>query len=156
MDIFKFNSLMSAIFSLARCNEQNIENISKIVSDIVRNENVISHLSALTCWQNIQNFEFVKSFNHPVQITSQFKVSSRLSDDLTNKLWYFIDMRCERSISFLYQIEEEYFAHPYRWILYEAEFESLANLTFLTDSNVILINSNAKQSQFDIKQSENR
>lgn len=130
--------------------------IFKLISDIIRNENDPSHLSAFTCWPNIESFKFVKNFDHPVQICSQFKINPRVSNDLTNKLWYFIDMRCERSVSFLHRIEEEYFAHPYRWILYEAEFESLENLTFLIDSNVILINSNAKKSQFDMKQSENR
>lgn len=156
MDIFKLVTLMSAVLSLAHCNGKNIVIISKIVSDIIRNENVLSHLSVLACWPNIQSFQFVKSFNHPVQMSSQFEINSRLSNDLTNKLWYFVDMRCERSVSFLHQIEKEYFAHPYRWILYEPNLESLENLTFLTDSNVILINSNAKQNHFDLKQSENR
>lgn len=155
MDIFKSVILMSAlILKLAHCNRQNVETISKIVSDIIQNENVLSHLSAFTCWPNVQSFRFVKSINYPVQISSQFEIGARLSDALTNKLWYFIDMRCERSVSFLHQIDAEYFAHPYRWILYEPNFESLQNLTFLTDSNVILINANAKRNQFDLMQSK--
>lgn len=142
--------------SYTASSQQDIGLIFKLISDIIRNENVPSHLSAFTCWSNIQRFQFVKNFDHPVQISSQFEINPRVSDDFTNKLWYFIDMRCERSVQFLHQIEEDYFAHPYRWILYEPESKSSNNLTFLIDSNVILINSNAKQNHLVLKQSKNK
>lgn len=155
MNIFKVIVLFNCLSaSLPLCSGYDTESIAQMISVIIQNEKVPSVLSAITCWSTAQNFEFVKRSNISTQVNSQFKLSPRVSNDLTNKLWYFIDMRCDKSEKFLHDIEEEYFAHPYRWILFEPNIERLNNLTFLTDSNVLLIQSNGKKGQFDLNQSE--
>lgn len=131
---------------------QRIEEIQKFVQDLIQNEKVPSVLSVIACWSQSDNFYFAKSSNIPVQITNHFKIANRTTNDSTNKLWHFIDMRCKGSYDFLYKIERQYFAHPYRWIMFEVAENQLANSTFLTDSNVIFVNVNENLNRFDLKQ----
>lgn len=131
---------------------QQIEVIRKFVQDLIRNERIPSVLSVIACWPQSDNFYFTKSIDIPIQITSNFKIPNRTNDDSANKLWHFIDMRCNGSYDFLYKIERQYFAHPYRWILFEVVENRLANFTFLTDSNVIFVTINQSSNRFDLKQ----
>lgn len=128
--------------------------VSTIIFDIIRNENIPSVISAINCWKPHENLEFLKRSTAPIQISTHFKINPLRSDDLTNKLWYFIDMRCDQSVTFLHGIDEAYFAHPYRWILFEPKEKSLDDLPFLTDSNVILINSNHDKDSFILNQGD--
>lgn len=130
--------------------------VTKLVQDLIENENVPSVLTVISCWSQSDNFHFMKSSKVPIQLSRSFKISPRIVDDITNKLWYFIDMRCSESYDFLHKIEAEYFAHPYRWILFESTEEQLVNLTLLTDSNVILANFNSHLGRFDLKQGKEK
>lgn len=134
-------------------NGQNVGVISKLVHDLLENENIPSYLSVIACWSQSENFDFVQRSKVPIQLSNSFNtITRRIIDDKMNKLWYFIDMRCNGSSMFLHRIEDVYFAQPYRWILFEPIEDILTNLTFLTDSNVVLINFNSNSSQFNLKQ----
>lgn len=126
--------------------------ISQLTQDLIANENVPTLLSAFTCWPKSDNFHLIKTSKVPVQSNSQFKIGPHRSDDATNKLWHFIDMRCNKSYTFLSKVEHRLFGHPYRWILFEPDESRLNNLTFLTDSNVIFVNFNTELSRFDLRQ----
>lgn len=134
--------------------ETKVEVIADLLQDLIRSENVPSVLSAFTCWSKSENFDFVKSSNVSIKLSNQFKAKPHIASISANKMWHFIDMRCVQSYEFLYEIDEAYFGHPYRWILFEPIEERLANLTLLTDSNVILVNFNTELSRFDLKQSK--
>lgn len=133
-------------------NGQEVKIISNLVQDLIENEKVPSVLSVYSCWSKSDQLKFVKSSKIPVQLNNQFKIQPRISDDRTNKIWYFIDARCARSNQFLHQISGAYFAHPYRWIMFEPNEERLLNLTLLPDSNAIFVHFNANLSRFDLKQ----
>lgn len=74
-------------------------------------------------------------------------------DENINKQWFFIDMNCgERSINLLMNTDEKYFAHPFRWIIVDATHDSIKNLTFLPDSNIILANWDDKSQRYSLEQ----
>lgn len=131
---------------------QENKEISNIVRDLIENEKIPSVLSAFTCWSKLDQFHLIKTSKIPTQLNSQLKIQPRISDDQTNKLWHFIDMRCAGSYKFMHAIDGAYFAHPYRWIIYEPIEERMMNLTLLPDSNVIFIHFHAETGRFNIKQ----
>lgn len=136
-------------------NGQEIEVISNFVHDLLKNENVPSVLSVISCWPKADCFSFVQRSKISIQMSNNFQFSPRIVDDNVNKFWYFVDMRCNESYNFLQKIEDSYFAQPFRWILFEPVEDHLTNLTFPTDSNIILVNFNPNLAQFDLKQGMN-
>lgn len=144
-------TLILLIF-LVPANGLEVKILSNLVQDLIENEKVPSVLSVFSCWSKFDQQAFVKSSKIPVQLSNRFKIQPRISDDRTNKLWYFIDVRCVGSDKFLHGTDNAYFAHPYRWIMFEPVEERMVNLTFLPDSNVIFVHFNADQSRFDLKQ----
>lgn len=144
-------TLIFLIF-LVPANGLEVNVLSNLVQDLISNEKVPSVLSVFTCWSKFDQQLFVKSSKIPVQLSNRFKIQPRISDDRTNKLWYFIDVRCVGSYKFLHGIDKAYFAHPYRWIMFEPVEERMVNLTLLPDSNVIFVHFNADQSRFHLKQ----
>lgn len=137
------------------CNNFNEKIVSKIVQAIIENEKVPSILSTISCWTKTQQFRFAKQQQIPFQVINYFEISesSKIEDDNTNKRWYFIDMQCNESEKCLQEIDQSFFGHPYRWILFEPNIDHLVNLTFLPDANVISINFNGKMNQYDLNQS---
>lgn len=129
-----------------------IQVISKLTHDLIANEKIPTILTVFSCWKQMDNFHFFKSSKVRISLSSQFEIAPLRSDDNTNKLCYFIDMRCDGSHEFLNRIDATYFAHPYRWILFEPSENRLLSLSFLTDSNIILINFNAQLSRYDLRQ----
>lgn len=140
------------LFILLPSNCLQTEDISNLVRDLIRNENVPSILSAFICWPKLVQLNLLESLKVPIQLRSEFVVQSRISDDSTNKQWYFIDMRCNGSKHFLHTIETAYFAHPYRWIIFQSIGSELKNLTLLPDNNVILVHFNNSLARYDFNQ----
>lgn len=129
-----------------------VEEISKLVQNLLAGESVPTVLSATTCWSNSNKLHFLKASKVPIRFNSQFETHPHHSDDKTNHLWNLIDMRCSGSYESLNSLDGAYLAQPYRWILIEPVEERLIKLPFLTNSNVIFINFNANLSRFDLKQ----
>lgn len=144
--------ILLSVFLASYGHELKVEVISKLVQDIIKNENIPSVISASTCWSMPENFHFIKTSKVPVQLHGRMNSVRRIIDDSTNKMWHFIDMRCTGSYEMLHKIEAALFAHPYRWILLEPDEHRLTNLTFLVDSNILCINFNSELSRFDLKQ----
>lgn len=95
---------------------------------------------------------FVIGLSIPVQA---IKSSAQLNlpvDENTNKQWIFVDMGCEQNSNFLLNVDEKYFAHPYRWILVDATHESIQKLTILPDSNIIIATQNVDSKEYVLKQ----
>lgn len=128
--------------------------LTKLLNELIENEKVSSTLWAKTCWTKFDEFNFVKSFSIPIQIARSTAVSIELPiDENINKQWFFIDMKCsERSINLLSNTDGKYFAHPFRWIIVDAMLDSIQNLTFLPDSNIILANRDEKSEKYNLKQ----
>lgn len=131
-----------------------IQVISKLINDLIENERFPTILSVISCWKQMENFHFFTSSKVRISLISQLEIAPIRKDDNSNKMCYFIDMRCNGSHEFLNRVEAAYFGHPYRWILFEPNENRLLNLTFLTDSNILLINFNETLSRYDLKQGE--
>lgn len=129
-----------------------IQVVSKLVNDLIKNENVPTILSVISCWNQVEKIHFLTSSKVRIALSSQFEISPLRKDDNTNKMCYFIDMRCNGSYEFLNRIDAAYFGHPYRWMLFEPNENRLLNQTFLVDSNIILINFNEALARYDLKQ----
>lgn len=131
---------------------QRSNTLSKLVKDIIQNERVPSILLTKTCWPKMVEVNFVIGLSIPVQA---IKSSAQLNlpvDENTNKQWIFVDMGCEQNSNFLLNVDEKYFAHPYRWILVDATHESIQKLTILPDSNIIIATQNVDSKEYVLKQ----
>lgn len=126
--------------------------ISELVQDIIQNENIPSTLLAVTCWSNFDELKSIANFPFLVQFIQLDNFVKLPVDERHNTQWILIDMNCTGSSSFLSNVTKEYFAHPYRWIIADATDESIQNLTFLPDSNVILANIDPSVNGYSLKQ----
>lgn len=136
-----------SMLSPSKIDCQRIEFIRKLVPDIVGEEP--TNLWGKICWSKKDEIDFVMSVSYPIQVVNNDSI--HLPDDgNTNTQWFLIDMLCESSSNFLSKVDEKYFAHPYRWLIIDANVEIIQNLQLLPDSNVII--SNLKQNQYILKQ----
>lgn len=148
-------TLMVVIFHLSLTQGRNSETLSILIKEIIENEQISSVLLAITCWSKIDDMKLIKTIPIPIQISKFTNPINLPIDESTDKQWFFIDMNCDQSDSFLLNIENKYFAHPYRWILANASQDSIQNLTFLPDSNVILANPDSSPKRYTLKQGTN-
>lgn len=127
--------------------------LSKVVQNIVKNEGIPSVLWIKSCWSKIDEINFVKNTAIPVQIaTSTTSIDLSFDDEVVEAQWFFVDISCERNSDFLSNVQNRYFAHPYRWIIAGADSYSIQNLTLLPDSNVIIAHQNTGIKEYDLKQ----
>lgn len=128
--------------------------LAKLVKELIENEKVSSTLWIEDCWTKNDELNFIKSLSIPIQFARSTAPSFVLPiDENINKQWFFIDMNCgEQSVSLLTNIDEKYFAHPFRWIIVDATHESIQNHTFLPDSNIILANWDEESKKYNLKQ----
>ncbi|XP_031617482.1 glutamate receptor 3-like [Contarinia nasturtii] len=104
------------------------------------------------CWPKMEAFNFIKRVSIQMQIVES-KAPIRLpTDEYTNKQWFFIDMNCEHGDNYLSNVENKYFAHPYRWIIADATEKVIKNLSFLPNSNIILANWDNNSERIILKQ----
>lgn len=132
--------LLFPLIGLPVTDSHRFRDLSKLVDDVIENEQVPSVLWAKTCWPKIDEFHFFKQIAIPIQIVKSNSPLNLTANEITNKLWFFIDMNCNESSDFLMNTEDKYFSHPYRWIIADASNDSIQNLTFLPGSNMILAN----------------
>lgn len=57
-----------------------------------------------------------------------------------NEIYFFVDLKCTDTQSFLSSIEAKYFAQPFRWLFWNVNLSCLSLYPFLPDSNVIVAN----------------
>lgn len=153
MIVFNFPIFFSIIFITLRPTHcQRIEDISNLVRNVIENEGVPSTLWAKTCWSKMDDFKFTKSAPFFVQIVKSNAQIHLPIDEYTNKQWFFIDMKCNGATKFLSNINGTYFAHPYRWIIADATNESIQNLKFLPDSNIVLANKDSISDDYVLTQ----
>lgn len=150
LEIFIVTTILSS--EVLCTNNGRSRTFSKLVKDIIQNECVPSTLSAMTCWSKMDEINFMKSFSMQVQMIKLSAPFNLPFDENTNKQWFFIDMKCGRSTHFLSIVDQKYFAHPYRWIIADADHETIENLTFLPDSNVIIANEDSHSERYNLKQ----
>lgn len=132
--------------------KQRSESISTLVKDLIKNEEVSSMLWVKTCWPKTDDFKLTQIISIPIQIVKSHNLVNISVTDNTNKQWFLVDMSCGNSSHFLSNIDEHYFAHPFRWIIVDATNDSIRNLLFLPDSNVILANQEETSGKYILKQ----
>lgn len=128
--------------------------LTKLVKELIENEKVSSTLWMESCWPKNDEIEFMKTISIPVQFARSTVPSFDLPiDENINKQWFFIDMNCgKQSVNLLTNIDGKYFAHPFRWVIVDATRDSIKNLTFLPDSNIILAQRDEKSQTYNLKQ----
>lgn len=146
--------IMEAGFLQAIIEHDRPKVLTKLVKELIENEKVPSTLWIEDCWTKNDELNLIKTISIPIQFARSMAPSFDLPiDENINKQWFFIDMNCgERSINLLINIDEKYFAHPFRWIIVDASLDSIKNLTFLPDSNIILANWDEKSQIYNLKQ----
>lgn len=131
--------------------QNRIEALTILISDLIRNEGIDAVLWLKNCWQKQQNIKFNKLSPVPIEMTKNSLEINTIYDDESNKLWIFVDMECNDSAAFLKNVNQSYFAHPFRWIIADANDE-LEKLNLLPDSNVILVHFDEIQQKYTLKQ----
>lgn len=143
--------ILISLLNLLAINSQKMDYISKLVTEIIEKEQTPSILWIKSCWSKIEEVNFAKTSSFSVQALGAGSINLPV-DEYMNKQWFFIDMNCERNANFFHKTHEKYFTHPFRWIIFNTSDDSIENLLFLSDSNVILVNYDIKENQFILKQ----
>lgn len=147
-----FFVLTISIVILLKVDCGRVDDLSKLVKDVIDNEQVTSLLLAKMSWPEVDKFKFVKNILIPIQIDgSNTPINLPISENM-NKQWFFVDMNFDGSSEFLLKTEEKYFAHPFRWLIVDDMHESIQNLTLLPNSNIILLNKDANSNRYILKQ----
>lgn len=82
----------------------------KFLNDVLANENIRSVIVVKApCWPKTEMVTFAKSIGSPVEFSHDFEVLNQPLDDSMNKIWFFIDMKCEKSIDFILQVRKTCF-----------------------------------------------
>lgn len=127
------------------------ELIGRLVCDILSNERSPAVISAKVCSSRNEQIAFVKELPFMIQFVHTSDNLRPADADQINKIYFFVDMTCSDSRSFLASIDVAVFAHPYRWILLNENIETISLFPFLPDTNVILANE-VRNDSFDIIQ----
>lgn len=146
--------ILEARSLLASVEHDRAKVLTKLAKELIENEKVSSTLWIEDCWTKNDELNFIKTLSIPIQFARSTAPSFDLPiDENINKQWFFVDMDCgEKSVNLLTSIDEKYFAHPFRWIIVDAMHQSIQNLTFLPDSNIILANRDEKIQKYNLKQ----
>lgn len=84
---------------------ERIEVKIKFLNDILRNENVPSAIVVkASCWSKIEMFQFSKSMNFLVAFAYDDVVTNQPLDDYSNKIWFFVDMKCMDSVNYVAKV----------------------------------------------------
>lgn len=156
MFLVKFLVLFAVLcIQVAAIKSHRFENLAQLVAELIEYERVPSSLCVISCWPKMEDLKLARRISVPVQfVKSSASINLPISDD-ANKQWFFVDMVCKESSNFLSKIDEKYFAHPYRWIIADAVFNSIQNQAFLPGSNIILANHEEDSTtQYTLKQGE--
>ena len=150
-------SILGVASSHSKIERNRSKILTKLVEDLTGNEKVPSTLWAKTCWTKFEKFNFIKSVSIPIQMAGSAVSIDLPSDENINKQWFFIDINCgEQSVKLLSITDRKYFAHPFRWIIVDGTLDSIKNLTFLPDSNIILANWDNKSKKYILKQGDKK
>lgn len=144
--------IIISIVNLLAASSQRSEELSMLVKHIVDHERVRCVLSAKTCWAKNDELTFAKTVSIPIQMIKTAESIDLPVDENTNRQWFFVDMNCDRNSNFLSNVDEKYFAHPYRWIIVEATNNSIRNLTLLPGSDIILANRDEHSGKYILTQ----
>lgn len=141
---------LSSIYCLSEFERR--VSLTKLVQDIIKNENVPSVLFANICWNKYDQQILSRTFGNSAKVNENFNSFDLRFDEATNKIWFFIDMHCNGADHFLRNLNQKYFAHPFRWIITDGTEQTIVDLHLLPDSNVILVNFDDSQNQYILNQ----
>lgn len=152
---FKFLLITIVLLTkILKSDSNRFEELSNLVQDVIENEGVPSILWAKTCWPKAEEFKFIKKIPFQMKITNLNEPINLVYNDNTNKQWFFFDANCEKQLNILSDVDEKYFAHPYRWIIADAMNSSIQDLSFSPGSNIILANRDIQLEQYILKQGD--
>lgn len=162
----KIFSIFASGFLLIAISAHQIEMKTKFISDVLSNENIPSTIVVkASCWSNHEIIAFSRAIKNFVQFSKDNVVMNEPFDEHSNKIWFFVDIKCEGSLEYVtmvsiqnfpavdsvyfefystMQTDPLFYGSPYRWIFYnvtEDHMRALENLPFLTDSNVLIAQS---------------
>lgn len=147
--VFVVSQVFSTFAATAR-----LKLLTQLVHDVVVNEEVPSVLGAVTCWSKKDDFYFANELPIPIQIMKNAAQIQQPQSEVMNKYWFFIDMKCTNFKTLLNELNPTYFAHPFRWIIVDVNFGTIASLPIRPDSNVIVANSHGTRNEYAISQSK--
>lgn len=98
----KVFSIFASGFLLIAISAQQIEVKTKFISDVISNENIPSTIVVkASCWSNREIIVFSRAIKNSVQFSNDNVVMNEPFDEHSNKIWFFVDMRCEASLEYI-------------------------------------------------------
>lgn len=95
-------SIFASGFLLIAIPAQQIEVKTKFISDILSNENIPSTIVVkASCWSNQEIIAFSRTIEFFIQFSNDNVVTNEPFDEHSNKIWFFIDMRCGGSLEYV-------------------------------------------------------
>lgn len=85
-----------------------IEVKAKLLNEVLANENVPSTIVAkVSCWSKEEMVKFSMALiNVLIQYLNDDVVKYQPLDDYTNKVWFFVDMKCDKSMEFIKMVRQ--------------------------------------------------
>lgn len=104
MIVFKVIFMLNILIILTASHR--IEVKAKLLNDVLANENVPSVIVVkVSCWSKGELVKFSKALgNVLIQYLNDDVVMHQPLDDYTNKVWFFVDMKCEQSLEFISKV----------------------------------------------------
>lgn len=153
-----FVCLNSAQSFLVASSAVRIETLSNLIRDVVDIDDRNASIWLKNCRPKFESLKLLKSMNRPYKL-----LQGALGDDVRwsenqdfQHVWFVVDMKCSASVRFVLDTNKSYFSHPFRWILlFDGDDSSIyEQLHLLTDSNVILAESEGGDGRFLLRQGE--
>lgn len=78
--------------------------VSQLFNDFIENENTPIALSVKDCWKKNEKAVFMRTVLTSVQFMPNVSMLPVLRNDLSNKIYFIVDMNCSDSVDFLSQV----------------------------------------------------
>lgn len=107
MFYFATGALLTLSVLLISVSSHQMEIKIKFLNDVLANENIRSVIVVkASCWPKIEMVILSKFINASVEFSHDAEVINQPLDDSMNKIWFFIDMKCENSVDSLLQVRK--------------------------------------------------
>lgn len=84
---------------------------TQFLNVLIENEMVPCVLNMKMCWKRQESVQVMQSINSPIQMLSESNTIDLPLGDLTNKIWFVVDMHCNGSQGFLEQVALSFYRY---------------------------------------------
>lgn len=81
-----------------------------LINSLIRNERSPAVINIKTCWSQQENADFLRNTDFAIEFLSGAGEIEVPNKDLTNKIWFAVDMNCNDSQSYMSNVNYSIFS----------------------------------------------